>query len=420
MIRAVKGFRDVLPEEAPLWRRVEETARDLFEAYGYSELRIPVLEKTELFERSLGITSDIVEKEMYTFKDKGGESVTLRPEATASMARAYIEHALYHSDPVGKYYYFGPMFRHERPQAGRLRQFHQLDVEAFGYMSPSLDAEVIALLSTLYRRLHLSQLTTLEINSLGCKECRPVFRDCLLQFLEKVRGGLCPDCQSRIERNPLRVLDCKREGCRRVMEEAPVISQYLCPSCQEYQEEVLLLLEDLGIPYSLNPRLVRGLDYYTRTVFELVTPHLGAQNAVAAGGRYDDLLQQIGGRDIPGIGFAVGMERTILLLEKGGEVPRSLDCYLAVLGPSALKVGMKLAQGLRERGIRLEITHEEKSLKAQLRRASKLKVPIVLILGEEELKKGGIIVRNMDEGTQTWCPLEEDRLIAHVKREGRP
>ncbi len=422
MIKAVKGFRDLLPHETPTWRRVEENARGLFEAYGYSELRVPVLEKTELFKRSLGDTSDIVEKEMYTFQDKGGENLTMRPEATASIARAYLEHALYHSDPVGKYYFFGPMFRHERPQAGRLRQFHQLDVEAFGTMSPSLDAEVISLLYSLYKHLEIAHLTTLEINSLGCRECRPIFRDLLVEFLNKVKEDLCPDCQRRIERNPLRVLDCKVKTCQRILEEAPTISQHLCPPCKEYQDMILIHLEDLDVPYIINSRLVRGLDYYTRTVFELTTSSSGAQNAVAAGGRYDDLLLQIGGKEIPGIGFAVGIERTLLLLHKGKSKNHCLPfhCYLAPLGPRALREGLKLAQKLRERGVRLEITHEEKSLKAQLRRASKLNVPLVLILGDEELKAGVVIAKNMKKGTQEPCPLDEERLLTYIKREEGP
>ncbi|RLE00267.1 MAG: histidine--tRNA ligase [Aquificota bacterium] len=420
MIKAVKGFRYILPQEIPLWRRVEEEARNLFEAFGYSELRIPILEKTELFKRSLGDTSDIVEKEMYTFQDKGGDSVTMRPEATASMARAYLEHALYHSDPVGKYFFFGPMFRHERPQAGRLRQFHQLDVEAFGYLSPSLDAEVICLLDTLYRRLNIRDLTTLEINSLGCRECRPRFREALLEFLDGVKDALCPDCQRRRERNPLRVLDCKEESCQEVLQDAPDISRHLCQDCQEYHGQTLAYLDSLGVEYTINPRLVRGLDYYTRTVFELTTTHLGAQNAVAAGGRYDDLLKQIGGKDIPSIGFAVGVERTVMLLEKRRDLPQGtpFHCYLALLGRKATKEGFNLAQKLREKGIRLEMNHQPKSLKAQLRRADKIKVPLVIILGEEELAKGTLIVRNMAKGEQEERPLEDlEGLVGYIKKE---
>ncbi len=420
MIKAVKGFRDILPQEMPLWRKVEEEARRLFEAFGYSELRIPVLEKTELFKRSLGDTSDIVEKEMYTFRDKGGESVTMRPEATASMARAYLEHALYHSDPVGKYFFFGPMFRHERPQAGRLRQFHQLNVEAFGYVSPSLDTEVISLLDTLYERLGIRHLTTLEINSLGCRECRPRFRESLVEFLERVKDLLCPDCQRRRERNPLRVLDCKEESCQEVLRDAPHISRHLCQDCRQYQKETLAYLDALGVEYLTNPRLVRGLDYYTRTVFELTTTHLGAQNAVAAGGRYDDLLKQIGDKDIPGVGFAVGVERTVLLLEKKGDWTRGtpFHCYLALLGEEAIKEGFKLALALRKKGVRLEMNHQPKSLKAQLRRADKIKAPLAIILGEDELARGTLIVRNMKEGSQEERPLGDlEGLARYIKKE---
>lgn len=422
MIKAVKGFKDILPHEAPLWREVEEKARRLFEAYGYSELRIPVLEKTELFKRSLGVTSDIVEKEMYTFQDKGGESVSLRPEATASIARAYLEIGLYHSDPVGKYYFFGPMFRHERPQAGRLRQFHQLNTEAFGTLSPSLDAEVMSLLCCLYQELGVLEFTTLEINSLGCEVCRPQFKERLMSYLEEVKEELCPDCQRRKERNPLRVFDCKNERCREMLSMAPRIDESWCLHCREYLEQTLKHLTLLGVDFVVNYRLVRGLDYYSRTVFELTAGLLGAQNAVAAGGRYDNLLKDLGGGDIPGIGFAVGMERTVLLLEKKGrrKVRIPFHCYLALLGDEARSRGLLLAKRLRALGVRMELTHQEKSLKAQMRKADRIGARLTLILGEDELSKGVILVRDMVTKEQKEHPLDDPEGLARIVKEVRP
>jgi len=420
MIKAVKGFKDILPDETPLWREVEEKAKKLFEAYGYSELRIPVLEKTELFKRSLGVTSDIVEKEMYTFEDKGGESLTLRPEATASIARAYLQNGLFHSDPVGKYYFFGPMFRHERPQAGRLRQFYQLNVEAFGALSPTLDAEVICLLHHLYENLELLDLTTLEVNSLGCEKCRPKFREELIAYLETLKGKLCPDCERRRKKNPLRVFDCKNNTCKELLSNAPSILDALCDECKKYFDDVLENLEILEINFTLNPRLVRGLDYYCRTVFELTSHILGAQNAVAAGGRYDGLLKQLGEVDIPGIGFAVGMERTILLLEKkrkkGAEV--EFRCYIAALGDKARKEALKLSKFLRSFGIKTEISHEEKSLKSQMRKANKIKAKFTLILGDDELSKGVIIVRDMVKKEQKEYLLNDTKNLLRVLMEG--
>ncbi len=409
MITAVKGFKDVLPHEVPLWMLCEERARRIFSCYGYQEIRLPIVEHTELFLRSLGDASDIVEKEMYTFLDKGGDSLSLRPEATASMARAYLEHAMDLNHPTGKLCTSGPMFSRERPQAGRLRQFHQLDVEAFGVASPSLDAEVLAMLHHFACEMGIESAVNLEVNSLGCHECRPLFRTALVEFLEGVAEHLCPDCQRRVKTNPLRVLDCKKDGCKKLVRDAPSIQNTLCPRCKEYQEELFGLLEASEVPYALNPLLVRGLDYYTRTVFELTTTRLGAQNAVAAGGRYDSLLKEIGNKDIPGIGFAVGIERLVLLLQELEEdiAPRPPILFVAPLDDGeARRVGFALARYLRQRRIPVEMSHQKRSLKANLRKANRIGCLWVAMIGENELKKGVILLRNMESKEQIEVPWD--------------
>ena len=417
MITAVKGFKDVLPHEVPMWLMCESKARDIFSRYGYQEIRLPIVEHTELFVRSLGDASDIVEKEMYTFLDKGGDSLSLRPEATASMARAYLEHALDLNHPTGKLFTFGPMFRRERPQAGRLRQFHQLDVEAFGVASPSLDAEVLVMLHHFAREMGIEGAVTLEVNSLGCAQCRPLFREALVKFLRGVEDDLCPDCKRRMKTNPLRVLDCKKEGCKKVVAKAPSIQETLCDSCREYQESLFELLGVSEVPYTLNPLLVRGLDYYTRTVFELTTTRLGAQNAVAAGGRYDSLLKEIGNKDIPGIGFAVGIERLVLLLQQMEReaVVSPPILFVAPLGEGeARKVGFALARYLREKGIGVEVSHKKRSLKANLRKANRIGCPWVAMIGENELAKGVILLRNMKSKEQTEVPWDGGAAVCSM------
>ncbi len=410
MITAVKGFKDVLPPEVPLWRFCEERARTIFSRYGYQEIRLPIVEHTELFVRSLGDASDIVEKEMYTFTDKGGDSLSLRPEGTASMARAYLEHAMDLNHPTGKLFTFGPMFRRERPQAGRLRQFHQLDVEAFGVSSPSLDAEVLVMLHHFAGEMGIDPMVSLELNSLGCQECRPSFREALVGFLRDAASELCTDCQRRMNTNPLRVLDCKKAGCKAVVAHAPSIQDSLCHQCREYQDALLGLLEVSGVSFVINPLLVRGLDYYTRTVFELTTTKLGAQNAVAAGGRYDSLLKEIGNKDIPGIGFAVGIERLVLLLQQGEERGFDVEPPLLFVAPlddgEVRKVGFTLAMYLRERGVNVEIAHKKRSLKANLRKANRIGCRWVAMLGENELEKGVVLLRNMETKEQREVPWD--------------
>jgi histidyl-tRNA synthetase len=412
-IKAIRGFNDILPDEIGKWQYVEETARKVFEGFGFSEIRIPIMERTELFSRGIGEATDIVEKEMYTFTDRSGNSLTLRPEATASLARAYLEHQLYTFDPMAKLYCFGPMFRYERPQKGRYRQFYQIDAEVFGVESPIVDAEVIVMLIHFLERVGLEKLE-LQINSLGCRACRPRYRDELKNFLTSKSFQLCEDCQRRLETNPLRIFDCKVETCQEAIANAPRVSDFICPECQKHFDKVKEYLETAGLTYILNHRMVRGLDYYTRTAFEAVSYQLGSQNAVAGGGRYDNLFQEIGGLDVPGIGFAVGMERLISLLPKEKEFTQYPHLFIAVLGKETCKEAYRLANQLHLERIRAELDYEGKSLKSQMRRADKLKARYVLILGEDELKRGKAVLRNMKTKSQEEIAISD--LLNIIKK----
>jgi len=406
VIKAVRGFKDILPKEMPRFQFVERTAREVYESFGFSEIKIPVLERTELFSRGIGEATDIVEKEMYTFEDRSGDSLTLRPEATASMARAYIEHHLYARDPVAKLYFIGPMFRYERPQKGRYRQFYQIDVEIFGVAHPMADAEVMVMLMEFFKQVGLDDVE-LQINSLGCEECRPGYKKQLTRFLQKSVSRLCADCKRRLETNPLRILDCKVETCQEVIAGAPLVMDFICDKCSAHFERVREYLKILNTSFTLNPRMVRGLDYYTRTVFEAVTPRLGSQNAVTAGGRYDYLMRDIGGPDIPGIGFAMGMERIALLIPEEKEKRGFPNLFIAALGERAQAKAFELANHLHLKGIRAEIDYEGKSLKAQMRRANKLRARYVLIIGEDELKAGRAVLRDMEKKVQEEIDLNE-------------
>lgn len=404
-IQAVRGMNDILPGEVPWWRQVEDEARRVFHNFGYREIRTPVVEKLELFARGIGESTDIVEKEMYAFPDRRGEMLALRPEATASIVRAFIQNDLY-ADPLArKFYSMGPMFRHERPQKGRYRQFHQVDVEAFGIDDPMLDAEMMFMLRLFLEGVGLSEVG-LHINSLGCSECRKAYRRNLEEFLAVRAKDLCPDCRRRRLVNPLRVLDCKVERCRSLLEGAPVLLDAVCHSCGDHFARVKHHLTGLEIPFVVDPHMVRGLDYYMRTAFEVVTDRLGAQNAVGGGGRYDGLIRDLGGPDLPGIGFAVGMERLILLLrQQRKSPPRTPPIFVATLGQAAREEGFLLAQKLRSAGIGVELDHEGRSLKSQMRRATKLEARFVFILGEDELGRGEIQLRDMREKEQKIVPL---------------
>lgn len=405
-LQAIKGMNDILPNQVDWWQRVESTARQVLEDFGYREIRTPILEKLELFARSIGESTDIVEKEMYAFPDSKGDMLAMRPEATASIVRAYIEHNL-NADPFArKLYAIGPMFRHERPQKGRYRQFHQIDAEAFGVDDPMLDAEIMFMLRLFLERLGLSGVL-LHINSLGCPDCRQTYREALRSFLAGHVEGLCPDCQRRRHTNPLRTFDCKVERCGMVLAGAPLLLDSICPECRDHFEAVQGFLRELKTDYVVNPRMVRGLDYYMRTTFEIITDRLGAQNAVGGGGRYNGLVRDLGGPDIPGIGFAIGMERLILLLQQDqSDTPRQAPVCIATLGEAARRRGFLLAQELRAQGLGAEMDYEGRSLKAQMRRADKLGSRIVLILGEDELRRGEIQLRDMVDKTQRMILLD--------------
>jgi histidyl-tRNA synthetase len=405
-IKAIRGFNDILPDEIGKWHFVEQAAREIFEGFGFSEIRIPILEKTELFARGIGEATDIVEKEMYTFTDRSGNSLTLRPEATASMARAYLEHQIYSFDPVAKLYFIGPMFRYERPQKGRYRQFYQIDAEVFGVGNAIVDAEIIVMLMHFLEKVGLENLE-LQINSLGCRECRPRYRERLKDFFAKKSFQLCEECQRRLHTNPLRIFDCKTETCKEAIADAPQVTDFVCTECQKHFDRVKEYLGIAGLTYVLNPRMVRGLDYYTRTAFEVVSYGLGAQNAVTGGGRYDNLFQEIGGPDIPGIGFAVGMERLVSLLPKGRDFVRYPDLFIAALGDETSHEAYRLANQLHLKGIRAELDYEGKSLKSQMRRANKLKARYALILGEDELSRGKVVLRDMEGKSQEEISLSD-------------
>ncbi len=407
-VKGLKGFKDVLPNEVHLWQHIENTARKIFHRFGFSEIKVPILEKTELFARSIGEATDIVEKEMYTFPDRNDISVTMRPEGTASVLRAYIEHGMHVLQSGQRLYTIGPMFRYERPQKGRLRQFHQMSVEAIGSGHPRVDAEVMAMAWTLMEALSLN--VSLEINSLGCRECRPEFKKALVEFLDKRQDKVCADCNRRSKTNPLRVLDCKSENCQQQYVDAPSILDHLCGSCEDHFLEVREGLELLGIHYSVNSRMVRGLDYYTRTTFELITNDLGAQNAVGAGGRYDGLLEQLGGQDKPGVGFAVGMERLVLLVNEDiiKAEKRKPDVFLITLGEDAARKGFSLMHGLRGQGAKVSMDHDGRSMKSQMKLADKHGARYVIILGEDELANNEALLKNMVSGEQETVALSDD------------
>ncbi len=412
VIQAIRGFKDILPGEVEKWQYVEREARRTFGLFGFSELRIPILEKTEIFARSIGGDTDIVGKEMYTFPDRDGDSLTLRPEATTSIMRAYLEHGLNVKEPVGKYYFIGPMFRYERPQKGRYRQFHQIDAEILGVEDPQADAEILVMLMRYLTGLGLKNIG-LQINSLGDPDCRMAYKTEIQKFLRSRREKLCEDCQRRLETNPLRVFDCKNEECQAQLTDAPVILDFLCADCRRHFAQVKSLIGGAGLSYTVNPRMVRGLDYYTRTAFEVVAGELGAQNAVCGGGRYDGLAQEIGGPRVPAIGFAIGVERLVMLLPEEKNFSPFPDVFLALLGEEAQRRGFALAQEMREAGIWVEIDLHARSLKSQMRRADHLKTPLVLILGQEELNQGKVVLRDMGTKNQEEIPIED--LVGRVK-----
>jgi len=403
----VKGFKDILPGEVEIWQFVESAARNMFRCFGFHEIKTPVLEKTELFTRGIGETTDIVSKEMYSFTDTKGRSMSLRPEATASVVRAYIQHRLYQKNPVQKLFTIGPMFRHERPQKGRFRQFHQIDAELFGDPGAKSDAEIIILLVSLVDVLGIKD-TVLNINSLGCRECRPVFRERLKIFMQDKSEQLCPDCQRRAGINPLRVFDCKVKTCNDVVLNAPSILDFLCDACRDHLEAVQDYLGLANVSFILNPRLVRGLDYYSRTAFEIQTDKLGAQNAIAGGGRYDGLVKQLGGPDHPAIGFAIGLERVVALLQQDTRTRETErpDLFIADIGENARNIAFSWLVRLRRAGVWVETDYGSGGLKAKMKKADRVGAARVLIVGDDELESGRAVLRDMDTKNQTEIGLD--------------
>jgi len=413
IINTVRGFKDILPREAGRWQFVEQTAREIFSAFGFNEIRIPIVEKTDLFKRGIGEATDIVEKEMYTFLDRGNEYLTLRPEATAGVIRSFIEHSLHAEDAVTKLYTFGPMFRRERPQKGRYRQFHQIDAEILGVDDPRIDAELILMLMHFLAAVGLAG-SKLEINSLGCKDCRPVFRKMITDFVRGKEAGFCPDCTRRMDTNPLRIFDCKVETCREIMVDAPVVLDALCETCRVHFAQFQEALTLFALPFEINPRMVRGLDYYTKTAFEITTELLGAQNAVAGGGRYDGLVKDLGGPDTPGIGFAIGFERLVALMHAHDEdFFGRPDLFIAALGAEAQGMAFALCNKLRLAGIRTEMDYAGKSLKSQMKRADKFKCRYAMIIGDQEIANNQAMLRDMEESKQAPVGFHQ---IEHIKR----
>lgn len=416
-MQALKGTHDILPEEVYKWDYMEGVIRDVCARYGYKEIRTPIIEATELFQRGIGDTTDVVTKEMYTFTDRGNRSVTLRPENTASAVRAYLEHKMYGDQQVHKMFYIGSMFRYDRPQAGRYREFHQFGLEVLGASSPLADAEVIAMACEIFHRLGLKDLD-LHLNSIGDKNCRPAYRQKLIEFFEGKKDQLCVDCRERLYKNPLRILDCKEEGCKKASIGAPEITDYLCDDCHKKFEAVKHYLDGLGISYTVDPRLVRGLDYYTNTAFEIQYPPLGAQSAVCGGGRYDGLVEEIGGPSTPGIGFAIGLERLLLALEMQNLIPApkaQKRVYIAALGEDAVAEGFKIQEELRGLGVLTDMDLQGRSLKGQMKQAGKLDSQFTVIIGSNELEKGAAAVKNMADGTQKDIPFAE--VAGYISKE---
>ncbi|AOV16875.1 histidine--tRNA ligase [Acidihalobacter aeolianus] len=409
-------MHDILPEQAAAWHHLEEAARKVVTAYGYRNIRLPILEKTELFSRSIGEVTDIVEKEMYTFDDRNGESLTLRPEGTAGCVRAGIEHGFLHNQ-LTRIWYMGPMFRHERPQKGRYRQFYQLGVEAYGMAGPDIDAEIILLSARLWRLLGLRDVR-LEINSLGSPEARAQYRETLTAYLRRHVDALDEDSRRRLESNPLRVLDSKDPGTRAILADAPSLTDALDKDSRTHFETLCGILEANGLPYTINPRLVRGLDYYSRTVFEWITDELGAQGTICAGGRYDGLIPQLGGRPTPGCGFAMGLERLLALLETQALLPptAAVDVYCVSLGDAARMSAMKLAENLRDALPHISVLAHcgDGNLKSQLKRADKVGAGIAVILGEDELRDGTVVIKPLRDGSEQRT-VAQSELVTSMK-----
>lgn len=409
LTNAPRGTKDILPDTVGDWNYVEGEIRELCRRFGYSEIRTPIFEHTELFQRGIGEGTDVVDKEMYTFTDRGERSITLRPENTASAVRAYLQNKLYAQSNLVKLFYIGSMFRYDRPQAGRMREFHQFGVEALGEANPAVDAEVILLAMNLLEGLGLKDLE-LSINSVGCPKCRSKYRTMLQDFFRDKLEDLCEDCRSRFERSPLRILDCKKDSDKPYMADAPKITDCLCEECADHFTKLKELLTSAGISFTHDPRLVRGLDYYTKTAFEIKYPPLGAQSAVAGGGRYDGLIEEMGGNPTPAVGFATGLERLLLALESQNLLPeknRSVDAYVVALGEAAQAEGFKLLNSLRQQGLSAAMDFAGRSMKAQMKQANKLGAKYSVILGEDEIAEGVVMLRSMEDSSQAKVPMNQ-------------
>ena len=416
---SVRGMSDILPDEIPTWIHVEGAIREIARRYNYREIRLPLVEHTEVFSRGIGEGTDVVNKEMYTFSDRKGRSLSLRPEATASVVRAYLEHGLHTAEPFQKLFYLGPMFRYEKPQKGRSRQFHQFGVEVLGSLDPSVDVEVIALAWSLMDRLRIGGLW-LRLNSIGCREDRVRYRDVLREhFVDRI-DAMCSDCRRRYDENPLRILDCKEATCQPHIETAPGVADHLCGDCAAHFGAVRGALDDLGLEYRVDPRLVRGLDYYTRTVFELMSDDLGAQDTLLGGGRYDGLVELFGGPATPGIGFAGGTDRLILVMHNAGEVlpPPRLDLFVAALGEAGQRATLSLVEVLRRRGLSVDVDHRGRALRKQLDRANRLNARYLLVLGDEELASGRGRLKEMDTGEENDVPLTPEGIGGALEGSG--
>lgn len=407
--KKIKGTEDVLPKESYRWQFVEDVMRKESQVYGFKEIRTPVFEHTELFQRGVGQTTDVVQKEMYTFDTKGGESVTLRPEGTAGAARAVLEHSLENEGLPIKASYFVSCYRYEKPQAGRLREFHQFGVEEYGTQSPIADAEIICVAKSIFDRLGIKQLR-LELNSIGCPTCRSEYHKALKEYFGSYKDELCETCNSRLEKNPMRILDCKSPVCSKIAEGAPKITDYLCDECREHFEQVKKYLDAAGVEYIVNPTIVRGLDYYTKTVFEFVTDFIGAQGTVCGGGRYDGLIEELGGKHLPSLGFAMGIERLLMLMDKQGiEIPKpsSCDLYVATMGDKAKEKAFSLIKSVRDCGLIAETDVVGRGLRPQMKYADKIGAKFSLVLGDNEIEQNSAEVKNMSTGEKTTLALDE-------------
>ncbi len=414
--RRIKGTKDILPEETEIFLAAEKQLRETMSKYGYREIRTPVFEYTELFIKGTGETTDIVNKEMYTFEDRGGRSISLRPEGTPSVIRAYLENNLYKKRNFQKLFYYGRMFRYEKPQAGRFREFRQFGIESVGSSSPQVDVETIILGLEVLSNIGLKRVE-LQLNSVGCEKCRPSYKESLRNFLEPKLNNLCDDCRRRFETNILRILDCKKTNCRKVLKNAPTYIQYLCNECKNHFSEVQYLLQKSNVDFTLNPHLVRGLDYYTKTVYEFISQVLGAQDAVGGGGRYDKMVELFGGPQIPAIGFACGMDRILLAIEKEGEIKiieKKLDCYIVTMDEETDEEGFLLLNKLRKKGISTEKDFLNRSIKAQMKDADRLGAKCSIIIGTEELSKNEVTLRKMSDGSQSRIKLSVDEIIMYL------